>query len=76
MPGNLRQSRAWADRFAARSPGRAVAAGIPELAGFVRPWAVLQRGSAHEPPPENRPNESRGVRRRAALPGERYRHPP
>jgi len=28
--------------------------------------------SAHEPPPENRPDESRRVRRRATLPGERY----
>jgi hypothetical protein len=32
--------------------------------------------SAPEAPPENRPDESRGVRRRALLPGERSRHPP
>jgi hypothetical protein len=32
--------------------------------------------SAHGPPPENRSNESRGVRRRALLPGENYRHRP
>jgi hypothetical protein len=31
--------------------------------------------SAHEPPPENRPDESRGGRGRTPLPGERYRHP-
>jgi hypothetical protein len=53
--------------------GRAVAAGVPGSAGFIRLWAVLKRGSAHEPPPENRPDESQGVRRRTPRPGERHR---
>ena len=76
MPGNPRKSRASAERFAWRSQGRAVAAGVLESAGFVRLWAVPKMTSAHEPPRENRPDESRGVRRRALRPGERYQYPP
>jgi hypothetical protein len=41
----------------------------------IRRWAVFPKGSAHEPPPENRPDEL-GGRRRTLPPGERHRHPP
>ena len=76
MPGNPGKSRAWAPALrveVGRQGRRRRRSGV----GWLRP----PRGgpmmfSAHEPPPENRPDESRGVRRRVMLPGERYQHLP
>jgi hypothetical protein len=76
MPGNPWPSRAWAPALRgeiAKQSRRRRRSGVgrprPSMGG---PPMI----SVQEPPPENRPAESRGLRRRAVLPGERYRHPP